>query len=197
VDLGASGSESGVNSLKLAGYTFGLLVFPTFGLFLLYLHKSFLMLQRIQTIWLLLASIALFCLFLSPYLQILNADGVAKEIRTTGVYENINGQTVQSEPFTLITITTVMIALLPFAIIFFYKNRKQQMMMCYITVVIIIAHYFWLVQTARQVIGDVQLQIGNFGIGAMLPSFAILFIMLAIRGIRRDEQLIKSADRLR
>jgi len=48
------------------------------------------MLQRIQTVWLFFASAALFCLFLFPCLQnILGTDGLAKEVKITGVYENI------------------------------------------------------------------------------------------------------------
>jgi RsiW-degrading membrane proteinase PrsW (M82 family) len=155
------------------------------------------MLQRIQTVWLFLASAALFCLFLFPYLHIIGDDGKSKEIKVTGVYENLNGQAVQTEPFLLLTIVTVVIALLPFIIVFYYANRKRQMMMCYIAIVAIIGHYYWLVSNSKHVIGATQLQIGNLGIGAILPSIAIILILMAVRGIRHDEKLIKSADRLR
>ena len=155
------------------------------------------MLQRIQTVWLFFASAVLFCLFLFPYLHILSADGIAKEIKITGVYENISGLAVQTEPFLLITIVTVIIALIPFLIIFYYKNRKRQIIMCYLAILAVIAHYYWLVQTAKPIISDVQLQLGNFGIGAILPTIAIIFILMAIRGMRNDEKLIRSADRLR
>jgi len=154
------------------------------------------MIQRIQTVWLFVASLALFCLFLFPFLQIFNVGGT-KEIKITGVYENINGQAVQTEPFILITIVTVIIALIPLFAIFYYQNRKRQIVICYLAIIAILAHYYWLVQTAKPVIGDVQLQVGNFGIGAILPSIAILFIIMAIRGIRNDEKLIRSTDRLR
>jgi len=36
-----------------------------------------------------------------------------------------------------------------------------------------------------------------FGIGAYLPAIAILFIVLAIFGINKDERLIRSAETLR
>jgi hypothetical protein len=155
------------------------------------------MIQRIQTVWLFLASAALFCLFLFPYLNILSDDGKSKEIKVTGVYQNVNGQAVQTEPFLLLTIVTVVVALLPCLIIFYYRNRKQQIMMCYIAIAIIIGHYYWLVTNGTHAIGSVQLQIGNLGIGAILPSIAIILILMAIRGIRNDEKLIRSADRLR
>ena len=155
------------------------------------------MLQRVQTIWLFFATAAIFSLFLFPYLQVLNADGTAKALKVTGVYQNINDQVVQTEPFLALTIATVVVGLLPFLIIFFYRNRKKQINLCYLTIVIILGFSFWLVQTAKNALGDITLQFGNYGIGVILPSLAILFIILALRGIRNDEKLIRSADRLR
>lgn len=155
------------------------------------------MLQRVQTIWLFFATAAIFSLFLFPYLQVLNADGTAKALKVTGVFQDINGQIVQTEPFLALTIATVILGLLPFLIIFFYRNRKKQINICYLTIVAILGYSFWLVQTAKNVLGDITLQLGNYGIGVILPSLAILFIILALRGIRKDEKLVRSADRLR
>ncbi|WP_374166659.1 DUF4293 domain-containing protein [Arcticibacter sp. MXS-1] len=155
------------------------------------------MLQRIQTVWLFLTTTVIFALFLFPYLQILNANGAAKAIKVTGVYENIGGQVVQTTGFLGLTIATVLLGLLPFVVIFFYKDRKKQVALCYLIIVLILGFSFWLAQTARGVIGDLQLELQNYGIGVVLPCLAVLFLILAIRGIRRDEKLIKSADRLR
>jgi predicted branched-subunit amino acid permease len=70
-------------------------------------------------------------------------------------------------------------------------------MLAYIAIVLIIGFSFWLIQTAKSWLGNITLQAENYGIGIMLPSISILFIILAIRGIKKDERLIKSADRLR
>ena len=155
------------------------------------------MLQRIQTLWLFLATTMIFALFLFPYLQIFNSGANPRQIKVTGVYENIAGQFVQTDGFLGLTIATVILGLLPFVIIFFYRDRKKQIALCYITVVLILGFSFWLAQAAKSVIGDLQLQVQNYGIGVLLPCLAILFIILAVRGIRKDEKLIKSADRLR
>ena len=37
----------------------------------------------------------------------------------------------------------------------------------------------------------------SYGIGAYLPVVAIAFLLLAFRGIKKDEDLVKSIDRLR
>lgn len=155
------------------------------------------MLQRIQTIWLFLATTVIFALFLFPYLQILNANGTAKAIKVTGVYENIGGQVVQTSGFTGLTIATVILGLMPFVIIFFYANRKKQIKLCYLAILLVLAFSFWMAQTAKTIIGGVELQLQNYGLGVVLPCLAILFIILALRGIRHDEKLIRSADRLR
>jgi len=155
------------------------------------------MIQRIQTIWLVLASLALFCLFLFPYLQIIKPDGTAQAIKVTGVYEVVNNAPVKTQEFIGFTILTVVLALLPLLVVFFFRDRKKQIVLCYLVIVSIIGYGFWLAQTAKGIIGNVQLDLQNYGIGVILPSIAIIFIILALKGIRHDERLIKSADRLR
>ena len=155
------------------------------------------MLQRIQTVWLFFATAAIFSLFLFPYIQLANADGVATAIKVTGVYQSINQQVVQTEPFLSLTIATVILGLIPFIIIFFYKDRKRQIAICYLFIVITLGYTFWLVQATKHVVGGITLQTNNYGIGVILPSIAILFVILAIKGIRRDEKLVRSVDRLR
>lgn len=155
------------------------------------------MLQRIQTIWLFLATVCLFGLFLFPYVQFLDLGGTAKVIKVTGIYESINGQVVQTEAFLRLTISTVIIALVPFAILFYYQNRKRQLALSYAAILAIFIYSFALANTARKIIGDIELKLENYAIGTLLPSLAIFFIILAIRGIQRDEKLIRSADRLR
>lgn len=155
------------------------------------------MLQRVQTVWLFFATLVIFALFLFPYVQVLTPGGTAQAIKVTGVYQTMGGQVVQTQPFLGLTIATVLLGLIPLVIIFFYRNRKRQLAICYLAILAILGFSFWLVQTAKTVIGNVNLEIGNYGIGVILPSLAILFIILALRGIRNDEKLIKSADRLR
>lgn len=155
------------------------------------------MLQRVQTIWLFLATAVIFCLFLFPYLQVVNPDGTLRAVKVGGIQESIGGQIVQTETFLGLTIATVILGLIPFITIFLYKNRKRQMILCYLSIAGILGFSFWLVQTAKEVLGNITLRTENYGLGVILPSLAVLFIILALRGIRHDEKMIKSADRLR
>jgi hypothetical protein len=64
-------------------------------------------------------------------------------------------------------------------------------------IVAVLGFSFWLAKTIQHVADKPSFTSDNYGIGAMLPSIAVLLFILAIRGIRKDENLIRSADRLR
>ena len=153
------------------------------------------MIQRIQSIYLFLASLALFLLFVFPLANVFDVAG-AKRIKITGVYEIAENGLIQKESFILLTIATVILALLPLVLIFLYKNRKKQMMLVYVVALLVILDSYWLslvIKSATEVI----LQVSDYGIGVGLSSVAILFLILAARAVRKDEQLVRSADRLR
>jgi hypothetical protein len=155
------------------------------------------MLQRVQSIYLLLASLALFALFLFPLIHNIYVDGKPITLMVTGVYQDVNGQNIHTDFFAGLTIATAIIGVIPLAIIFLYKNRKQQIALGYSALLIIVGYSFWLSQEAKKVMGSVQIDTHNWGIGLFLSSVSMLFILLAIRAIKGDEKLVKSADRLR
>jgi len=155
------------------------------------------MLQRIQSIYLFLASLALFALFLFPLVHNVYVAGKPITVMVTGVYQDLNGQNTHTEFFMGITIATAVLAVLPLAIIFLYKNRKQQTAICYSTLLAIVGYSFWLSQAVKGIMGDVQIDTHNWGIGLFLSSISMLLILLALRAIKADDKLVKSADRLR
>lgn len=155
------------------------------------------MLQRIQSIYLLFASIVLFALFLFPLAHNIFVDGKLVNVSVTGVYEIVNGQDKQVQPFLPLTIITVIAALIPLVVIFLYKNRKQQVALCYSAILVLIGYSFWMSQTVKKVVGPITLEYRNMGIGLFLTSLSIILIIFAVKAIQRDENLVKSADRLR
>jgi hypothetical protein len=155
------------------------------------------MLQRIQSIYLFLAGLAILALFLFPLAHNVYVNNTPINIAATGTYQDVNGQQVLTNHFVALTAVTAIIGLIPLIIIFLYKNRKQQITFCYSAILVIIGYSFWLAQAAKAVTGGVTLAPANFGIGLFLCPLSILLLILAIKGIQRDEKLIKSADRLR
>ena len=155
------------------------------------------MLQRIQSIYLLFASLVLFALFIFPLAYNIFVDGKLVNVMVTGVYENVNGQDRHIHDFLPLSIVTVIAGLVPLVIIFLYKNRKQQIALCYSAVLVLIGYSFWMAQTVKHAVGDIKLEYKNMGIGLFLTSLSIILIIFAVKAIQRDEKLVKSADRLR
>ena len=155
------------------------------------------MLQRIQSIYFLLASLALFALFLFPLVHNVYVDGKPLTIMVTGVYQDAAGQQAHTEFFVPLTIASVIMGLVPLALIFAYKNRKQQIALGWGAILLICGFSFWMAKTVEGVMGSIQIDTHNWGIGLLLSSISIVFIILAINAIKRDEKLVRSADRLR
>jgi peptidoglycan/LPS O-acetylase OafA/YrhL len=138
------------------------------------------MIQRIQTLWLLLASVFNAITFRFPFY---NGDWTKD---TTPSPIDLDADT--TTPILLITVLTGALA---FAAIFLFGNRKLQLKLAIVGLLLAIGMlvlYF--------------LEMQNFTNGAIALScvfhFAVAALyILAIRGIRSDEKLIKSLDRLR
>jgi hypothetical protein len=155
------------------------------------------MLQRIQSIYLLLAGLTLAALFVFPLVHDVYVNSKPLTVMVTGIYQDVNGQSAHTGFFIALTIATAFVALLPLVVIFMYKNRKQQIALCYGTMLVIIAYSYWVSQVVKSNIGDAYLTMRNYGIGIILLSLSLVFIILAQKAIQRDEKLVKSADRLR
>lgn len=155
------------------------------------------MIQRIQSIYLLFASLVMFGLFLFPLAHNIYVDGKDLDVTIRGVFQNVSGQPKQTETFLGLTIVTAIVALLPLLIIFLYKNRKQQITLCYSTILVLIGYSFWMAQTVKHAIGAFTLEYANMGIGLFLTSLAIILLIFAAKAISKDDKLVRSADRLR
>ena len=155
------------------------------------------MIQRIQSVHLLIASLLIFGLFFFPIAHDVYIGTIPQTIKVDGIYQMLNGQLVRTTSFLALTIVTIIMGILPLVIIFMYKNRKLQMALCYGLVLVLFGFSFWLSQTVKEVMNGIDIKVENFGIGAVLTSFSIVFLLWAAKRIQADEKLVKSADRLR
>ena len=86
-------------------------------------------------------------------------------------------------------------ALLALISIFKFKNRKQQFVINRLNIVL---HLFLLgsfVFRTLKLSGEAAAS--EKGIGLLIPIFSIVLLVLANKAIKRDEELVKSVDRLR
>ena len=155
------------------------------------------MIQRVQSIWLLLAVITLICLFFLPLLT-KKVDGANQGVYTSGIHTDLAAESGSqySVSFAIPSITlSIAATLLCFGAIFFYKNRRLQKNIIAAAILVIIALAALCFYNGQELQGG--LTGASVTVGTFLPLVAIIFCLLAIRGIRKDEQLLRSADRLR
>lgn len=154
------------------------------------------MIQRIQTVFLLLAIIALILFNLYPYWEATpTPDGA---IATMMSYGLISG-TIE-EPVLEFGLMSIVGGISGLAIIllavelFSYKNRVMQLKIAignsFLMSINLVAMTFFIL--------DVQKEFqGSFGIGIFIFAIAMLLNILARRFIQKDEKLVRSVDRLR
>ncbi len=152
------------------------------------------MIQRIQSVWLLLASLTLLLLLLVPVMGIVEG---AKEfwIQATGLFKQENGVTTKIDSFRPLYISVVSLAAMTIGVIFNFKSRTSQKRMIFGLIALIVGISFWIFNFAQRIPGG--LDHASYKAGIALPLLAIIFCALAIRGITKDEQLLRSAERLR
>lgn len=157
------------------------------------------MIQRIQSVWLLLSGLVLTTLFLFPYVNYIDLVGLGKQIYVSGIYTSVNNEAVKQESFILQSIVAVFIAVMPIVLIFLFKDRKRQIKFIYLQLVLIVLFAVWMYVSANNVLSanNQYLSANNIGIGFFLLPVSIIFLSMALGAIRNDEKLIKSADRLR
>ena len=86
-------------------------------------------------------------------------------------------------------------ALLSLISLFLYKNRKLQFVLGRINIVLNFILLGVLIYRSQILSGGTA--VPEKGIGMLIPIISIVFIALANKAIKRDEDLVKSVDRLR
>jgi len=156
------------------------------------------MLQRIQTVWLLLATVSLTFMFFFP-LVTGKLNGLSVPLLYTKGYASSwdNGEFISYSitPIYPLFITHIAISIICFVNIFNFRKRSFQKRFAILSIVLIGGFALWCSIYAKKLPGGIEG--AAFGIGAYLPAIAILFIVLAIFGINKDERLIRSAETLR
>ena len=136
------------------------------------------MIQRIQTLYLLVAvlvSIGLIFVF--------------------HLYTNNNQEVVFAGDSYLYLGFFLGSALLSLVSIFSFKNRKSQFIMGRLNIILNFILLGVFVYQSLNLSGETD--VSEKGIGMILPVFSIVFLVLANKAIKKDEDLVKSVDRLR
>jgi hypothetical protein len=137
------------------------------------------MIQRIQTVYLLIALVILGTLpFVFPLFTM--SDGKEFHFMNDSFYTVLFGLS------TTLTLISIM----------YFKKRQHQFVLNRLTIILNLILLGLFVYRSLNLSGE-TIQVSEKGIGMFLPIVAIVFLALANRAIKKDEDLVKSADRLR
>lgn len=139
------------------------------------------MIQRIQSIYLLLAAVASTALFVSPF--------ATAPAQPEGVLQD--GSFDINDHMGLI-ILTVLIGIVALASIFLYRNRILQMNLGKLNYVLLAA----LLGLTGYLFSTISVET-TLSFGFAIPILVFVLVLLANRYILKDEKLVRSADRLR
>jgi putative copper export protein len=149
------------------------------------------MLQRKQTLWTLLAAVCAALTFQFPFYQgnvVVGSYG--HELRGLTAWPHyING----SSGSILITIVSIILVVGALWNIFNYKNRTRQF---WITIGLIVLSLLNILLYWSHS-GKPDFVEGGFSLTAVIALLIPVFLFFAAGGIRKDEKLVKNADRLR
>jgi hypothetical protein len=129
-----------------------------------------------------------------PLAEILTDDG-ARYLGMSMGLELRDGKLVMPTwpVFILILVTALMLLVN----IFLFKNRKLQIRLCVYGIILAfgligLMYYFWVVIFRQIDVDSYWLKLP-----LILPAVSIILTYLAFRGIRRDEIMVRSLDRIR
>ena len=136
------------------------------------------MLQRIQTIYLLIAAGVSAGLIFVFHLWITN--------------ESISVFAIDDMLYLGLFLGSAIVSLIA---IFMYKNRKLQFVLGRLNIILNFILLGFFVYQSLNISGEAA--VSEKGIGMFLPIVSIVFLALANKAIKKDEDLVKSVDRLR
>jgi hypothetical protein len=139
------------------------------------------MLQRKQSLWMLLAAACAVLTIKLPFFTGFTIDtALGKQPGKITASSNI--------PLLILTVLLVVVMLVN---IFNYKNRKLQLRITIGLILVSLLDIFLFYQATKS-ISD-----GTFALSSVLALAIPLLLIMAARGISKDQKLIKNADRLR
>ncbi|MFO8053702.1 MAG: DUF4293 domain-containing protein [Bacteroidales bacterium] len=155
------------------------------------------MIQRIQSLYMLAGFILAIALFFVP---VASFDMTGGETFTFTIidFQALLKMELERQVFITPFITNILAAAILVVNIFLYKNRKLQRRLLMVTVVVNLSTLGGLFYLADQIQSLPEvISRASYMSGIYFPLAILLFLVLANKGIRKDEKLLRSADRLR
>ena len=155
------------------------------------------MIQRVQSVYLLLVTILMSWFLVTSYAYFSNSEGIDYVIYTYAV------KVFESDSFYMVKRTLPLMILVfltgvvSFVNIFLFHHRLWQVRISAITVIMLLVQllmvYFYYTSAAKE-FGALH---PSLKMPAILPVVSIILLIMAYRGIKHDETLVNSYNRIR
>lgn len=154
------------------------------------------MIQRIQSLYLLIAAVFVAVLFFVPLAGLSGKEGNLFLVYLSGVVtEGSANGTITQKSWPLFIYAILVLAMLVYTI-FRYGNRMLQIRLSYIAIILLVvlaALIYFYVWNSQNSLGGIS----SLKVYFSFPLVSAVFVYLAVRGIAKDEKLVKSIDRIR
>ena len=150
------------------------------------------MIQRIQTLFLLLASACMLIAVVTPLAKFYAGTEIIV-FEALGINE---GGNIVNSTWGLFAVGAIS-SLLALITVFLYKTRMIQIRVSIFNIIVMIGFYLYFGFLVYRIDSAADMQFRNIGVGVIMPIIAIILTYLAIRKIGADEVLVRSLDRLR
>ncbi len=155
------------------------------------------MIQRIQTLFLLLIVILSSITFFTPVAGLYNAtENIVYQLDYRGIMKITSDTFILAENTWALSALGIIIPVMALITIFLFKNRILQLRLTVFNAVLMAGYYgllfmyLWFAQVKLEAKWFLE-------IVAAFPLICIILAFLAMRGIAKDEALVKSLNRIR
>ena len=160
------------------------------------------MIQRIQTVYLLLVAISGLLMFFLHLVSLIPLQPAVETavyhlsmLRTEKLVNGESSMVMREWPGVVMNVVVIALSVL---VILQYRNRKKQIRSSHLLLLLILINVVMMifdVEKLRSILGDGYML--TYNVFSLIPVLQLLFSRLATSAIKRDEALVRSADRLR
>jgi len=155
------------------------------------------MIQRIQTIYLLISLILILLMFWFPLAELFVDGNFQYLFLYRGIYNTTGEFDILAISSIPLAILFIIILILNLVSIFLYKNRLLQMRICILNIILMLGSlglmyfYTWFAET------ELSAEAQYTTLMPIIPLISAIVTFIAFKAINKDQKLVKSLDRIR
>lgn len=155
------------------------------------------MIQRIQSLFLLLTALLTIIFLRLTFFKFFNTSGTDIIMNFKGIFQvSDTGESVLVQNQLPLSAILLIIPILSLIIIFLFKNRRIQLKLTLIVIALASILILYLAISALLIVKRYEVQLLP-AFPVIVPPLVLLFSIFAYRGIKKDDAVVKSYDRLR